>query len=158
MNKYCLTIDNYCCIISRNNANKKGVFMKICEYCGKEIDYNHAFCSDECEENTFQYYRKRKKFQTLFSTISIICFIAIMAGTFIGLLAQQIKYGLLIIAPGAVLLGIVYLILPYYGIEEQIHKKGITKGTKTMKLMGIVLTLIGVICLVFGLLMQFFII
>ncbi|MEE1076121.1 MAG: DUF2116 family Zn-ribbon domain-containing protein [Acutalibacteraceae bacterium] len=132
--------------------------MKICEYCGKEIDYNHAFCSDECEENTFQYHKKRKKFQTLFSSTSIICFIAIMVGTFIGLLAQQIKYGLLIAGPGALLLGIVYLILPYYGIEEQIHNKGIIVGQKTMKLIGAIVALIGAICLTFGLLMQFSII
>ncbi len=132
--------------------------MKICEYCGKGIDYNHAFCSDECEENTFQYHKKRKKFQTLFSSTSIICFIAIMVGTFIGLLAQQIKYGLLIAGPGALLLGIVYLILPYYGIEEQIHNKGIIVGQKTMKLIGAIVALIGAICLTFGLLMQFSII
>ena len=127
--------------------------MKICEYCGKEIDYDHAFCSDECEENTFQYHKKRKKFQTLFSSISVICFIAIMVGTFIGLLSQQMKYGLLIVGPGALLLGIVYLILPYYGIEEQIHNKGIAVGQKTMKLIGFIVALIGAICLIFGLLM-----
>lgn len=126
--------------------------MKICEYCGKEIDYDHAFCSDECEENTFQYHKKRKKFQTLFSSISVICFIAIMVGTFIGLLSQQMKYGLLIAGPGTLLLGIVYLILPYYGIEEQIHSKGIAIGQKTMKLIGAVVALIGAICLTFGLL------
>ena len=129
--------------------------MKICEFCGKQIDYNHAFCSDECEENTFQYHKKRKKFQTLFSGISIVCFIAIMAGTFIGLLAQEIKYGLLIAGAGALLLGIAYLLFPYYGIEEQIHKKGIATGTKTMRLIGIIVALIGIICLAFGLLMQF---
>lgn len=132
--------------------------MKICEYCGKGIDYNHAFCSDECAENTFQYHKKRKKFQTLFSTVSIICFIAIMVGAFIGLLAQEIKFGLLIVGPGALLLGIVYLILPYYGIEEQIHNKGIAIGTKTMRLIGVIVTLIGAICLTFGLLKQFSII
>lgn len=132
--------------------------MKICEYCGKEIDYNHAFCSDECEENTFQYHKKRKKFQTLFSAVSIVGFIAIMAGTFIGLLAQEIKYGLLILGPGALLLGIMYLLLPYYGVEEQIHRKGIAKGKKTMKLIGIIVTLIGAVCLAFGLLIQFSII
>lgn len=126
--------------------------MKICEYCGKEIDYDHAFCSDECEENTFQYHKKRKKFQTLFSSISVICFIAIMVGTFIGLLSQQMKYGLLIVGPGALLLGIVYFILPYYGIEEQIHNKGIIVGQKTMKLIGAIVALIGAICLTFGLL------
>lgn len=124
--------------------------MKICEYCGKEIDYDHAFCSDECEESTFQYHKKRKKFQTLFSTISVICFIAITVGTFIGLLSQQIKYTLLIAGTGALLLGIVYLILPYYGIEEQIHNKGIVVGKKTMQLIGVIVTLIGIICLIFG--------
>lgn len=132
--------------------------MKICEYCGKGIDYDHAFCSDECEENTFQYHKKRKKFQTLFSTISVICFIAIMVGTFIGLLSQQMKYALLIAGPGALLLGIIYLILPYYGIEEQIYNKGIAVGQKTMKLIGVIVALIGIICLTFGLLKHFSII
>ena len=84
--------------------------MKICNYCGKEIDYNHAFCSDKCEENTFQFYKKRKKFQTLFNIISIVCFIVIMLGTFIGLLTQVLKYGLLIASPGGILIGAIYVL------------------------------------------------
>ncbi|MEE0265682.1 MAG: DUF2116 family Zn-ribbon domain-containing protein [Acutalibacteraceae bacterium] len=129
--------------------------MKICEYCGTGIDYNHAFCSDECENQTFQYHKKRKKFQTLFSTISLICFIAIMIGTFIGLIAQELKYGLLVAGPAAFLLGIFYILLPYYGIDEQIHKKGIKKGRKTMRLIGLVVALIGAVCFAAGLLIQF---
>lgn len=129
--------------------------MKICEFCGTGIDYNHAFCSDECEEQTFQYHKKRKKFQTLFSTISLLCFITIMVGTFIGLLAQELKYGLLIASPGALLLGITYILLPYYGIEEQIHKKGLRKGRKTMRLIGLIVALIGFVCLLFGVLIHY---
>ena len=58
--------------------------MKICEFCGKELDYEHAFCDEECENNTFTYYKKRKQFQTGFNAVSIICFAVIMLGTFIG--------------------------------------------------------------------------
>ncbi len=128
--------------------------MKICEFCGKEIDYDHAFCSDECEENTFQYHKKRKKYQKLFSTTSIMCFITIMLGTFIGLIAQVLKYGLLIAGPGALILGIVYMLFPYYGIEEQIHTKGLAKGRKTMILIGAIVALIGAVCFTSGLLIQ----
>ncbi|MEE0059477.1 MAG: DUF2116 family Zn-ribbon domain-containing protein, partial [Acutalibacteraceae bacterium] len=128
--------------------------MKICEFCGKGIDYNHIFCSDECEENTFQYHKKRKKFQALFSTVSLICFATIMIGTFIGLLSQELKYGLLILGPGALVLGITYFLLPYYGIEEQIHKKGIITGQKTMRIIGLVVALVGFVCLLLGLLIQ----
>ncbi len=129
--------------------------MKICEFCGKEIDYNHAFCSDECEEETFQYHKKRKKYQTIFSTISVICFILIMVGAFIGLISQELKFGLLISSPGALILGITYILLPYYGIEEQIHKQGLRKGRKTMILLGLIVALIGVLCLLSGLLIHF---
>lgn len=132
--------------------------MKICEFCGKEIDYQHAFCSDECQENTFQYHKKRKKFQKLFSTVSVICFIAIMIGTFIGLISQVLKFGLLIAGPATLVLGILYFLFPYYGIEEQIHSKGLAKGKKTMILIGAIVALIGAICLTFGLLMHFSII
>ncbi|MEE0859212.1 MAG: DUF2116 family Zn-ribbon domain-containing protein [Acutalibacteraceae bacterium] len=129
--------------------------MKICEYCGKEIDYNHAFCNDECEENTFLYHKKRKKFQTLFSTISVICFIDIMVGTFIGLLSQILKIALLVTSFGVLLLGLMYILLPYYGIEEQIHKKGIITGQKTMRILGIIVIAIGVICLIAGMIVPF---
>ena len=129
--------------------------MKLCEYCGKEIDYNHAFCSDECEDNTFIYHKYRKKFQNFFSIISVICFIVIMLGTFIGLISQILKVGLLVAGPGALLMGIVYIILPYYGIEEQIHNKGIITGRKTMRIIGAVVSVIGVICIISGIIVPF---
>ena len=72
--------------------------MKICEFCGKELDYDHAFCDEECENNTFIYYKKRKQFQTCFNVTSIICFAVIMLGTFIGLIAQNLKLGLILLS------------------------------------------------------------
>lgn len=129
--------------------------MKICEYCGKEIDYNHAFCSDECEDNTFIYHKYRKKFQKFFSVISVICFIIIMLGTFIGLISQILKVGLLVAGPGVLLMGIVYIILPYYGIEEQIHNKGIITGRKTMRIIGAAVSVIGAICIIAGIIVPF---
>lgn len=129
--------------------------MKICEYCGKEIDYNHVFCSDECEENTFIYHKKRKNFQTFFSVMSIICFVVIMLGTFIALLSQILKIGLLVSGSGALLLGIIYILLPYYGIEEQIHNKGIITGRKTMRIIGIIVSVIALACLIAGIIIPF---
>jgi len=129
--------------------------MKICSYCGKEIDYNHAYCSNECEENTFNFYKKRSKFQILFNIVSIVCFIAIMLGTFIGLLTQVLKYGLLIASPGGILLGIMYTVMPFYGIEEQIHNKGIAASIKTMRVIGIIVTVICTACVLAGIIMPF---
>lgn len=124
--------------------------MKICSYCGKEIDYNHAFCSNECEENTFQFYKKRKKFQILFNIVSIVCFIVIMLGTFIGLLTQVLKYGLLIASPGGILIGAIYIIMPFYGIDEQIRSKGISASVKTVRALGTLVAVICTVCLTVG--------
>lgn len=129
--------------------------MKICEYCGKEIDYNHAFCSEECEDNTFIFHKHRKNFQKFFNSISIICFIAIMLGTFIGLISQILKVGLLIIGPATLLVGILYIVLPYYGIEEQIRKKGIITGKRTVRIIGTFVAVIGILCTIASIIVPF---
>lgn len=129
--------------------------MKICEYCGKQIDYNHAYCNDECEDNTFLYYKNRKKFQTLFNVVTIAGVIAIMLGTFIGLISQILKVGLLVVGIALLLIGIVYTALPYYGIDEQIRKSGIVATIKTTRIIGIAVTIIGVVCTVFGIIVPF---
>ncbi len=129
--------------------------MKICSYCGKQIDYNHTYCSESCEENTFLFYKNRRKFQLFFNIASIFCFIVIMLGTFIGLLTQELKYGLLFASPGGILIGIIYAVLPYYGLDEQIRYKGIVASKKTVRIIGSALAVLCTVCFVAGIIIPF---
>lgn len=129
--------------------------MKICSYCGKEIDYNHIYCCDECDKNTFLYYKSRKKYQTLFGTIITISFIAIIIGAFLGLLSQIPKLGLLVSGPGVALLGLINLLLPYYGIDENIKKKGIAVSKKNVNTLGVALLALGAVLIVVGIILPF---
>ncbi|MBQ2443778.1 MAG: DUF2116 family Zn-ribbon domain-containing protein [Clostridia bacterium] len=129
--------------------------MKICEFCGKELDYDHAFCDEECENNTFIYYKKRKQFQTCFNVTSIICFAVIMLGTFIGLIAQNLKLGLIIVGSAVLLLGTVYIIIPYYGLDEQIRNKGIKTCLKTTRMISAAVLIVGAVCLTLGIIVPF---
>lgn len=129
--------------------------MKICEFCGKELDHNHAFCDEDCENNTFIYYKKRKQFQTCFNAVSIICFAVIMLGTFIGLIAQNLKLGLIIVGSAVLLLGTVYIIIPYYGLDEQIRKKGIKACLKTTRMISSAVLILGAVCLALGIIVTF---
>ncbi|MBQ7522328.1 MAG: DUF2116 family Zn-ribbon domain-containing protein [Clostridia bacterium] len=124
--------------------------MKTCEYCGKEIDYNHAFCDDECEQNTFNYYKNRKRWQGLFSGGNISGIVACLIGLVVGVISKNIKIGLLITGSGILVIGILYLVLPYYGLDEQIKNKGIISTTKTVRMLGVVAMLIGVVCVICG--------
>ena len=129
--------------------------MKTCEYCGKEIDYNHAYCNEECENNTFQYHKKRKKFQTLFSVCNITGIIVIMLGGFIGVISQVIKIGLLVAGSGLSVLGLLNLLFPYYGIDEQIRKRGIVSTQRTVRFVGTVLLVLGIGFLIGGIIVPF---
>ena len=124
--------------------------MKICSYCGKEIDYNHIYCSDECDKNTFMYYKLRKKYQMLFNVVNITAFVAIIIGVFLGLLSQILKLGLLVCGSGVALLGLLNLVLPYYGVDENIRKKGIVVSKKNVKILGGILLAVGLVMIVVG--------
>ena len=129
--------------------------MKICSYCGKEIDYDHIYCCDQCDKNTFLYYKSRKKFQMLFNVVNITAFIAIIIGAFLGLLSQIFKLGLLVSGPGVALLGLLNLTLPYYGIDETIKKKGIVVCKRNVRILGAILLTVGTILIVWGIITPF---
>ncbi|MDD6447971.1 MAG: hypothetical protein PUF87_08890 [Ruminococcus sp.] len=78
-----------------------------------------------------------------------------MLGTFIGLLTQELKYGLLIASPGGILIGIIYAVLPYYGLDEQIRYKGIETSKKTVRIIGSVLAVLCTVCFVVGFIIPF---
>ena len=129
--------------------------LKICEYCGKPIDYNHAFCDENCEHNTFLYYKQRRKWQSLFSALNIIGIITSMLGLLAGLMGHSLKLGLLITGIGVMIIGILYLLFPYYGIDDQIKKKGIITTKRTVKMLGIIALLVGLICIVSSIIISF---
>lgn len=129
--------------------------MKICSYCGKEIDYNHIYCCDECDRNTFLYYKSRKKFQPVFSTVNITAFIAIIIGAFAGLITEILKLGMLISGSGVALLGLLNILLPFYGVDENIKKKGIITSKKNVKLLGIILLIAGAVMITVGIIVPF---
>lgn len=120
--------------------------MKTCDYCAKEITYDKQYCNDKCERGALKYYKKVKTKQTLFSIINIVSMIAIMVGAFWAFLAS-VQVGTLIAAAGFLIMGMLYIILPF-GNEGQIKKYKIEKMQKNNKILGSILLLISLIALV----------
>ena len=55
-----------------------------------------------------------------------------------------IKIGLLVAGSGLSVLGLLNLLFPYYGIDEQIRKRGIVSTQRTVKFVGTVLLVLGI--------------
>ena len=128
--------------------------MKTCEYCGKPIDYDHAFCNEECENNTFLYYKKRKHWQRFFGLMNTVGIVTVLLGLLAGIISKMVKLGLLITGGGILLTGIIYVLFPYYGLDEQIKHKGIITSTKTVRMIGLIAILIGILCVVGGIIVS----
>ena len=78
-----------------------------------------------------------------------------MLGTFIGLIAQNLKLGLIIVGSAVFLLGTVYIIIPYYGLDEQIKNKGIKTCLKTTRMISAAVLIVGAVCLALGIIVPF---
>lgn len=123
--------------------------MKKCDYCNKKISYDDQFCSTDCENKYFNYFKKEKKYKTIFgifSTIGTIC-------PFIGIYACIFHYpiGWLIASIPLMLFSICIMILPFS--TEVVEKKYGLKNAITITrvfsavlfIISIILTIIGII-------------
>lgn len=116
--------------------------MKNCEYCGKEISYSEQYCCEECEKKAKKHYELVKEKQKLFSVINIIGILAIFIGGFLAMMLE-IGIGLYCIGGGFILLGILYIFLPFC-TPEQIKKHKIEKAVKTVKFLGLIIIILGI--------------
>jgi len=122
--------------------------MKLCDYCAKEISYHEMYCSAECEEKYTTYYSNRAKLQKLLSTVNILGTCLIAVGIF--LYALQNLVGSMMIAVGAVSVGLITVFLPT-PTDNQIKKLKLQKAVKYIRYFGFLLLAIGIGVLIFAL-------
>lgn len=115
--------------------------MKGCEYCNKEISYKEQYCCSECEEKAKQHYALIKEKQKLFSTFNIIGILAIFIGGFLAMM-MTLNIGLFCIGGGFIILGILFILLPFC-TPEQIKKYKIKKAVKIVKIFGLFILILG---------------
>ena len=109
--------------------------MKQCEYCAKQIDYNHQYCCDECEKQSLYYYARQKRSERPVSVINFIAFFGVIVGGFCAALFNT-KLGSLLCAVMLTLLGIAYLIFPY-APDNIVKKYKIMKSIKIIRIIAL---------------------
>ncbi|MGN1112536.1 MAG: hypothetical protein ACI4RP_04965 [Acutalibacteraceae bacterium] len=117
--------------------------MKQCEYCAKEIDYNHQYCCDECEKEALIYYARQKRSERPVSVINFIAFFGVIVGGFCAALFNT-KIGSLLCAVMLALLGAAYLIFPY-APDNIIKKYKIEKSIKIIRIIALVFLAMAVV-------------
>lgn len=121
--------------------------MKKCHYCAKEIDYSEMYCSKECEEKAKKYYDNIYKRRTIINIIYIAGSIIFALGVFLSPIFTF--WALFGMAAGAISTGIVTILHPY-PTEEMIKKHQMKKAQKNITICGIVITSVGVIAFILG--------
>ncbi|MDP4119946.1 MAG: hypothetical protein Q8876_02685 [Bacillota bacterium] len=121
--------------------------MKQCEYCAKEISYHEQYCNEECKDNALDFFDKIESKNIIFSVFQIAGIILMIIGFITGVF--QAFWGTLISGCAAILLGIVFYILPF-GTLEMIKKFKIKKMIKITKLIALGFILFGLIDIALG--------
>lgn len=122
--------------------------MKGCEYCNKEISYKEQYCCEECEKKAKQHYKLVREKQKLFSALNIIGVLAIFVGGFLSMMLEM-GIGLLCIGGGLLLIGSLFIILPFC-TPEQIKRYKIEKAVKKVKIYGILILIAGTGAIIAG--------
>ena len=110
--------------------------MKKCRYCGKELNSNFEFCSNECE-NSYRKIIEKDRQKIKYFMIGIILGFLVM---FYGIISNN---NVFIIGIGIVVMGIDVVLLPFT-TPETIYFLGYQKSKFAGRISGILLIVVGV--------------
>ena len=110
--------------------------MKKCRYCGKELNSNFEFCSNECE-NSYRKIIEKDRQKIKYFMIGIILGFLVM---FYGIISNN---NVFIIGIGIVVMGIDVVLLPFT-TPETISFLGYQKSKFAGRISGILLIAVGV--------------
>ena len=110
--------------------------MKKCRYCGKELNSNFEFCSNECE-NSYRKIIEKDRQKIKYFMIGIILGFLVM---FYGIISNN---NVFIIGIGIVVMGIDVVLLPFT-TPETINFLGYKKSKFAGRISGILLIVVGV--------------
>ena len=110
--------------------------MKKCRYCGKELNSNFEFCSNECE-NSYRKIIEKDRQKIKYFMIGIILGFLVM---FYGIISNN---NVFIIGIGIIVMGIDVVLLPFT-TPETINFLGYQKSKFAGRISGILLIAVGV--------------
>lgn len=126
--------------------------MKKCEYCGKEISYHQQYCDEKCENNAISFYEKRDNFTKIFAVLNGIFVMCIGIGIFVFSFSHMT--GSIMVTTALLVLGIVYLCLPFPA-EIMIHKYKLKKAVFITRIIGLSVLLLGILALILSFIFVF---
>ena len=110
--------------------------MKKCRYCGKELNSNFEFCSNECE-NSYRKIIEKDRQKIKYFMIGIILGFLVM---FYGIISNN---NVFIIGIGIIVMGIDVVLLPFT-TPETINFLGYQKSKFAGRISGILIIAVGV--------------
>lgn len=110
--------------------------MKICKYCGKEIEKENVYCNSECQEKAKKFSAFRKKYMPIMVTLILLC----LAIEIIGFIVAR-KFSILS-KLGLFGVGFLLLVFPFGNAEEMM---GIRKSKMMVRMLGIIVMVVTVI-------------
>ena len=109
--------------------------MKKCRYCGKELNSNFEFCSNECE-NSYRKIIEKDRQKIKYFMIGIILGFLVM---FYGIISNN---NVFIIGIGIIVMGIDVVVLPFTTPETTTFL-GYRKSKVVGRILGILLIAVG---------------
>ena len=110
--------------------------MKKCKYCGKELNSNFEFCSNECE-NSYRKIIEKDRQKIKYFMIGIILGFLVM---FYGIISNN---NVFIIGIGIIVMGITVVLLPFT-TPETIALFGNKKARFIGRILGMILIAVGI--------------
>lgn len=122
--------------------------MKLCNYCAKEIDYNHQYCCDDCEKKAQTFFIKERRAEKLTSIINVIAFFGVIIGGLCGVIFSA-REGFITCGTMALILGVFYLIFPF--APENIKKKyKLQRSIKIIRIVAVGLIVVSAVLFIVG--------
>ena len=109
--------------------------MKRCKYCGKELNSNFEFCSDECKDN-YRKITKKDAYKIKYFILGIIIGFLVM---FYGVVSNTSP----VIGAGIIVMGIDIVILPFTTPETTAFL-GYRKSKVAGRILGILVIAVGI--------------
>ena len=110
--------------------------MKKCRYCGKELDSDLEFCSNECE-NSYRKIIENDRHKIKYFILGIILGFLVM---FYGVVSSRNC----MIGGGIIVMGITVVLLPFTTTPETIALFGNKKSRFIGRILGMILIAVGI--------------
>lgn len=116
---------------------------KKCDYCNKELITKLNYCSEDCKKAVKRYESFENKYKKIFFVLMVMGILINFIGALLFSFNENLGFD--IVAIGIIILGLNFIFLPFV-IVEIFRDLGLKKVKILIRLMGVIIFVIGLIC------------